>query len=780
MEEDPNQERKQKFLREKILEKGVDTGKFVDFLKSKKGEEEGADIGSWTMEEIKQVVKEFYQNNNIPFDESLDEEESIDTNEIKNNTNNDNSPNQNNNDKESDKKLESVNKTDDLDKNKNEKKTKEKKPEKEESIKFIIDEDSLLDFMLGFKGIKRKNKGDENKNSDMPKSSPLFSNNSQKNNNFNSSNNQQFNFQNNFSQNINNTTGNNSSNNEKFNFEQNFNKNNNNNNASNQQFNFDKNFSNNQSSKDNNSHDFNFDKNLIVNKNSDNKTQFNFDERFKDNNSNINQKQSENSMNKNEEFNPNENKKDDPINNNIKDKEIKSNDSNINNSMGSSNDKNNNDNSPNNISKNNLTNMIDKNDHDSEYGITIPEITKCKKIETTEFSSHKDIVIKLSNPVKVETRFFTGKSVNYLVTTAPFNYAVHRKYSDFLWLRDTLSNIFNTNLIPKITKKGKVTTDKHDDLFIQKRMKILEKFINFLVKDELIKSSKIFYDFLTLQKDEDFQHVKKGYDKMKISPFIDVKERKSLDGEIKVKILKEKEIYFENIKDNAIYNGNLLKKLNNNFKLLQDEFDAVVKRFDSISQVYRQLYDVSKNYLDQKTITEGYSQMDIMFDNLSKNFNSMKKFINSEIREYFKFIGNNFNCISEMAQNVDLCKSNYLKVSKNLINKKNDLFRRGDISKWELSPEDKQHSQSLLKDKTLACIKMLPKETKNCISSKEIYGFYLNRLISEFERIRQINSISHKKNIVSYCQQQIMIFSEYTKILGDITMTMDSCSNKSK
>ena len=238
------------------------------------------------------------------------------------------------------------------------------------------------------------------------------------------------------------------------------------------------------------------------------------------------------------------------------------------------------------------------------------------------------------------------------------------------------TTVFNTNLIPKITKKGKVTTDKHDDLFIQKRMKILEKFINFLLKDELIKSSKIFYDFLTLQKDEDFQHVKKGYDKMKISPFIDVKERKSLDGEIKVKIMKEKEIYFENIKDNAIYNGNLLKKLNNNFKLLQDEFDAVVKRFDLISQVYRQLYDVSKNYLDQNTITEGYSQMEIMFDNLSKNFNSMKKFINSEIREYFKFIGNNFNCISEMAQNVDLCKSNYLKVSKNLINKKNDLFTK--------------------------------------------------------------------------------------------------------
>lgn len=135
MEEDPNQERKQKFLREKILEKGVDTGKFVDFLKSKKGEEEGADIGSWTMEEIKQVVKEFYQNNNIPFDESLDEEEGIETNEIKDNTNNDNNnTNQNNN--ENDKKLESVNKTDDLDKNKNETKPKEKKARKRRKYKI--------------------------------------------------------------------------------------------------------------------------------------------------------------------------------------------------------------------------------------------------------------------------------------------------------------------------------------------------------------------------------------------------------------------------------------------------------------------------------------------------------------------------------------------------------------------------------------------------------------------------------------------------------------------
>jgi hypothetical protein len=338
-------------------------------------------------------------------------------------------------------------------------------------------------------------------------------------------------------------------------------------------------------------------------------------------------------------------------------------------------------------------------------------------------------------------------------------------------------NIFNTNLIPKLAKKGKVTKDKHDDAFIQKRMKFLETFINFLIKDEIIKSSQILYDFLTIPKEEDFQLYKKTYDKIKVNPFSDVRERKTLNGETHVKITKEKEIYLENIKDNAIFNANLFKKLNNNFKLLQDEFLAVIKRFELISQDYRQLYDISIKYLDQNTISESYAQMENMFNKLSQSFDSIKKFINSDIREYFKFIGNNFICLSEMTQNVDLAKTNYLKNSKNLISKKNDLFKKGDISKWELSPIDKNNSQKLLKEKTLACMKMLPKETKNCIVSKEIYGFYLNKLISEYERMRQINSIQHKKTISFFCKEQIFICSEYTRILGDIIMALDSCRN---
>ena len=856
---DSSSEAKQQFLREKILDKKeIEVNKFVDFLREKKGED-GEDIDNWTMEDLQEVVIEFYKINNISDDNKNDiEEEKIEEidNQINEEEKEENEPKEGekkeeneqkvikeeikneieNNIINNEKKLEingniiknekveidnieinniNINKEEKNAQNENKEENKDiidsnksKTDEKDDSIKFIIDEDSLMDFMLTSKGLK-KSKEEENKKSF---NTQPIQNNKEKNLNANNTINNTINNTNNV---INNINSNNNSN-PSFNFEKMFNNNNGQNNQ--QKFDFEKMFQNNNINinKGNNQQPFNFEKNfskdLHNNTNNNNSVpKFNFEQNFKNNEqqfdfkknfTNINNSNENNNTQQiktQEKFNEQSNnisksidnidniKKQNIIqNNNIKNIESsyniekeddKNNINKDNNNNSEYNTKNNNENE-NNTTSSNLTNFIDKNDHDSEYGIIIPEIIKCKKIENTEFSNHKDIVIKITDPIKVETSFFLGKSVNYLVTTSPFKYTVRRRYSDFLWLRETLINLFNTNLIPKITKKGKVTDDKHDDNLIKKRMKVLENFINFLTKDEIIKSSQIFYDFLTIQRDEDFQSKKKFYDKIKLNPMDDIRERKSLDGELKIKINKEKEIYLENIKDNSIYNSNIFKKLNNNFKLLQEEFTTVIKRFESISDVYRELYTISKNYLDQNTITETYAQMEIMFKKLSESFNTMKAFINGDIREYFKFVMNNYGNISEMVENIELTKNNYMKLSKNLISKKNDLFKKGDISKWEISSNDHTNSSELIKDKALACNKMLPKETKTCINSKEIYGFYLNRLISEFERMRQINAYFHKKKACHFCQEQIIICSNYTRILGDIIMVIDSCINK--
>ena len=624
MEYDSEQKEKQNYLRKKIIEKGLDPEKFVEFLQEKKGEE-GDDISNWTMEDLKLVVKEFYQINNVQNEENKEK--------------NDN------------------------------------KKEEEDNIKFIIDEDSLMD-LFSKKPYKTEEKKKEEQNI------PLF------------------------------------------NFEKNFPI-------------FEK------SQKDNKYKNNN---NKIINEDIINKEKekenifFNNENLFKFNDNNI----------------ENEDIKEEKEEKEIQLEEKKEEENN-----------NNNDNSGNIITKNitnifnsiikkNSTSKIEPEEDESEYGITMEDTIKCKLMETTEFREHKDIKIEIKDPKKVDTGFFSGKSVNYSIITLPFNYKVERRYTDFKWLREMLLNLFNNILIPKMSYKGKVTKDKHEDNFINKRMRFLEKFINYIIKDETIKTSQILYDFLTIRDYEDFTKKKKEYEKIKVFNFIDIKERKSIDGILNIKINKEKEIYLENIKDNTIYNVDLFKKLNYNFKSLNEELSSVIKRLEIIHDLFKKIHDISIKYLNLKIITESHNQMNIMFKNFAENLNKMKNFINTEIKQHFKFIGNNYISLNEMIQNVDLSKNNYLKISKHLIKQKNDIYK---------------------KDSSIPKDKIFPEETKNIVKNKMVYGFYLNELIKEYEKMRKMHSYYHKKNISFFCKEQITICSEYTRILGDITMAIDSCTN---
>ena len=612
MEEDENQKEKQNFLRKNILEKGIDAEKFVDFLQEKKGED-GADITNWTMDDLKLLVNEFYKINNISYDDN-NINENKEENEINNTQNNNN-------------------------------------------IKFIIDEDSLMNLF------QKK----ENQNNNINNNKPLFD------------------------------------------FEKNFAK------LNDQQ------------------------KKININKNQ---------------NSDISTKKNEIIEGKNN-TDKNENNKTDSLPNNNKEEIIQNNENNNNEEIDYNH------------------NISNEDEQDIDYGIIINDTVKCELMEKTEFSEHKDIKIEIKNPIKLETKFFSGKSVNYSIITYPFNYIVERRYSDFIWLRDILSNLYNNILIPKMRFKGKVTKDKHDNNFIKKRMNYLERFINYIIKDDIIKSSQILYDFLTIKKYEDFIYKKKQYEKIKIFNFIDIKNRKNINGILDIKINKEKEIYLENIKDNTIYNGNLFKKLNNNFKSLNDEFSLVIKRIENISNIFKQIYDISNKYLDLNIIKESYSQMELMFKNLGDNFNILNNFIKTEIKQHFKFIGNNFISLNEMIQNVEISKNNYIKISKHLINKKNELYKKGDISKYELKEKINFNNKNEILNK------MLPQETKNSIKNKMIYGFYLNEIIKEYEKMRKINSYFFKKKICFFCKEQISICSDYTRILGDIIMIIDSCTNHS-
>ena len=412
---------------------------------------------------------------------------------------------------------------------------------------------------------------------------------------------------------------------------------------------------------------------------------------------------------------------------------------------------------------------------ESEYGIIIPENMNCKPLEQTELSKFEKLEITVSKPEKKNEGFFSKTYVTYMVSTSPASYIVRRRYTDFVWLRSTLLNHFPTSVIPPIPKKNRLVGDNFADPFIAKRGRGLEKFMNYLAKDPIIKNSQIFFDFLYIGAETDFNSKKKVYEKVKT--MTDVNEFRNKDAKVEVMISAEKENYVENIKDHSNVNINLLKKLNTSLKTLFDEINAVTTRMDEIGNIWEQIYKSSEKYFDHNMTCECYKQVSNLFKNWSGILKQQNNVVNVDLREHFKFIRKNFVSMKDLSNPIETYRSNYQKASKNLIAKKDDLFRRGEPSKWELDPHDKIEMNKITKNKKEAVLLMCKKETLNTIGLKEFYGLYLNRIIFEYERMRNLNAASNQYILNSNVKKLTDISGQFLIFTGEINSAIDLAVN---
>ena len=421
---------------------------------------------------------------------------------------------------------------------------------------------------------------------------------------------------------------------------------------------------------------------------------------------------------------------------------------------------------------NNSSNMTGT---ESEYGIIIKDVKECKPLEQTELSKYNKLKITVTKPEKKTEGFFSKTYVTYMVSTMPASYVVHRRYTDFTWLRNTLLNLFPANSIPPIPKKNKIVGDNFAPPINLKRGRFLEKFMNYLASDPIIKNSQIFFDFLYIGAETDFNSKKKVYEKVK--SLSDVNEFRNENSKVEIMINSEKENYVENIKDNITNNINILKKINTSFKLLYDEVNAVTTRLDEIASLWAQMYKSSQKYFDHNTSCECYKQLSNLFVNWSKILKQQNNVVNVDIREHFKFMRKNFGAMKDLTNSLETPKSNYNKASKNLMYKKDDLFKRNDTAKWELDPHDKIEMSKILNNKKAAFPLICKKETLNVIGLKEFYGLILNRIISEYERMRELNANLSKNIINNNLKKLTDISGQFLIFAGEINSAIDLCIN---
>ena len=407
--------------------------------------------------------------------------------------------------------------------------------------------------------------------------------------------------------------------------------------------------------------------------------------------------------------------------------------------------------------KNNIFSDSSKQNENIDYGLKTPNNLDCRQIDNTDLGKQEEIYVKIGFPEKIDGGFFGRDSVSFTVAAIPLGFVVKRNYLDFEWLRDILLKLYNWNFIPSLPNLYLYNKNNEDEFF-KECIRNLEKFMNYLLSDKIIKSSQILYDFLCKENENEFNKIKKEFEN--ITPNNDIQNYQSVNGKIDIDISVEKEKKFEEIKNYCYENEKLCKQLNSNLKEIDENFNNILKKFKESSLIFDKLKNLTDKFYSNDIYTKQiYQQMKNMFLSLQNALKKEKDILKAEIKENFNFFSNNYSNFYQLIKKVEDSKKIYKKEEKELVSLKNDLY-------------NKKQKESQINEK-VDLSKILPKNTESTLEMKKNYGFYLNKTLTEFERMKFLDINLFKDQIAKGFKSQTNVINNFSNDIKGINAEIE-------
>ena len=405
--------------------------------------------------------------------------------------------------------------------------------------------------------------------------------------------------------------------------------------------------------------------------------------------------------------------------------------------------------------KNNIFTDSSKKLEKIDYGLQTPDSLDCRPIDKTDLSAHEEVYIKIGFPEKISGGFFGRDSVSFTVAAIPLGFVVKRNYIDFEWFKDILTRLYSSNFIPSLPSLFLYQKKGNDDSFFKECIRNLEKFMNYLILDPIIKNSQILYDFLCVENENEFKKKQKEYENT--TPSNDIQNNQSINGKIDINITEEAEKNFIYIKNFSYENEKLFRQLIHNLNSIEDDFINVIKKLNESSLIWDKLYNLNEKFYKKETNyqEEIYKQMKNMFNSLEQFLKKENDLLKIDIKENFNFFSNNLNNFSQLFKKVEECKRIFIKEEKDLVSLKNDLF-------------NKTHLGNKVEE-NVDLSKLLPRNTEATLEMKKNYGFYLNRAINEFDRLKVMDKEIIKNNIINSFKSQVDNINKFQGEMKGIT-----------
>ena len=380
---------------------------------------------------------------------------------------------------------------------------------------------------------------------------------------------------------------------------------------------------------------------------------------------------------------------------------------------------------------------------------------ECQILEKSKIS---DIEIKsiISNPRKISDSLVKNSYLLYDITTPKMNWFVNRRYSDFIWLRETLIALFPTILMPQLPKK-KIGNRRFEEDFIQKRMKGLQKFLDEVLKNEILKTADPLISFLSFSERGFFEQQMKIITPKNLN--IDtIMGIKSFNGKIEVADMENYQIndnnqnYFNTVENFFNSQEEEIKNIKNNLNQFNLCMIQACKHLEQIENGFNRLSQYYSKANLSKDIFNVFEQYQIFFKNWKRIHINQSSILRTKLNDCFKYIKNNGISLVELIKRQNDIQNEYNKMKEDLMNKKESYWKKMDITKWEMNPMAQIDSALLFRDKNYAFSKMCFQETIKLNSKGDLLGyFYMNNILN-------IKNVF--ENIAKYVVDNLVKFSK--------------------
>jgi sorting nexin-7/30/sorting nexin-8 len=385
-----------------------------------------------------------------------------------------------------------------------------------------------------------------------------------------------------------------------------------------------------------------------------------------------------------------------------------------------------------------LTEINSKN-FENEMENNITEVN-CIKIEKSKLND-VNLICVIENPKIINDSYFKPSYVLYDIITKEFNWAVTRRYSDFIWLKEILQAIFPTEILPMLPHKQ--ITNRFDKNFIDKRMKGLQKFLNEILKNENLKSCESLTVFLSCSDRNFFEQEMRVLNTKILSPPT-INHIRTMDGKIKLmnfENIQNSFNYFSNINNFFKCQNNIINDILNNLNQFNYNIALACNNLEEVEKGFNKVNSLTEKVKLSDTINNVYIQYDTFFKNWKRILMNESLIFQDKVISFFENIVGKTDNFSDLLVKQESLKDDFISRNGKLNIKKEAIWQKMDIKNFELNPFENIDPNQLYRDKKYAFEKMFYKETEemNRIRGFIQYYYYQNyinfqNLINEFEK----------------------------------------------